>query len=136
MAEMGLKGKAPARRRRRTDIRLDFPRSRYAVERLEVTRPDRVSVAADRCVRLREEFVYRTVFMDMFTRRVRGWEQGLGPVPSRRAMKRGPRRSSMLLLSRPSFAPRTAIRYITAGGSMTSGWLPGTGSSSGRALNP
>jgi putative transposase len=40
MAEMGLKGKAPARRRRTTDSRHDFPRYPNLFEGLEVTRPD------------------------------------------------------------------------------------------------
>ena len=45
MAEMGLQGKAPARRRRTTDSRHDFPHYPNLVERLEVTRPDQVWVA-------------------------------------------------------------------------------------------
>jgi putative transposase len=97
MAEMGLKGKAPVRRRRTTDSRHDFPRYPNLVERLEVTRPDQVWVADITYVRLREEFVYLAVLMDVFTRRVRGWElgrgldQGLTLAALRRAMLRGRR---------------------------------------------
>jgi putative transposase len=40
--------------------------------------PDQVGVADITCVRLREEFVYLAVVMDVFTRRVRGWELGRG----------------------------------------------------------
>jgi putative transposase len=77
MAEMGLKGKAPVRRRT-TDSRHDFPRYPNLVEGLEITRPDHVWVADITYVRLREEFVYLAVVMDVFTRRVRGWELGGG----------------------------------------------------------
>jgi putative transposase len=78
MAEMGLKGKAPPRRRRTTDSRHDFPRYPNLVEGLAVTHPDQVWVADITYVRLREEFVYLAVLMDVFTRRVRGWELGRG----------------------------------------------------------
>lgn len=97
MAGMGLKGKAPVRRKRTTDSRHDFPRYRNLVEHLEVTRPDQVWVADITYVRLREEFVYLAVVLDVFTRRVRGWElgrsldQGLTLAGPRRAMRRGRR---------------------------------------------
>jgi transposase InsO family protein len=45
MAELGLKGKAPARRRRTTDSRHDFPRYPNLVEGLKVTRTDQVWAA-------------------------------------------------------------------------------------------
>jgi transposase InsO family protein len=97
MAEMGLKGKAPARRRRTTDGRHDFPSYPNLVERLDVNHPDQVWVADITYVRLREEFEYLAVIMDVFTRRVRGWElgrsldQGLTLAALRRAMRRGRR---------------------------------------------
>jgi putative transposase len=75
MAEMGLQGKAPVRRRT-TDSRHDFPRYPNLVVGLEVTHPDQVWVADITFVRLREDFVYLAVLMDVFTRRVRGWELG------------------------------------------------------------
>jgi transposase InsO family protein len=78
MAEMGLKGKAPVRRRRTTDSRHDFPRYPNLVQGLEVVRPEQVWVADITYVRLRVEFVYLAVLMDVFTRRVRGWELGRG----------------------------------------------------------
>jgi transposase InsO family protein len=89
MVEMGLKGKAPARRRRTTDSRHNFPRYPNLVERLEVTRPDQVWVADITYVHLREEFVYLAVLMDVFTRRVRDWELGLTLAALKRAMRRG-----------------------------------------------
>jgi transposase InsO family protein len=97
MAEMGLKGKAPVRRRRTTDSCHGFPRYPNMVEGLEVTRPDQVWVADITYVRLREEFVYLAVLMDVFTRRVRGWELGrsldqeLTLAALRRAMQRSRR---------------------------------------------
>jgi putative transposase len=95
MAEMGLRGMAPARRRRTTYSRHDLPRYPNLVEGLEVTRPDQVWVADITYVRLREEFVYLAVLMDVFTRRVRGWElgrsldQGLTLAALRRALRGG-----------------------------------------------
>src|SRR3954469_4905696 len=97
MTEMGLKGKAPVRRRRTTNSRHDFPRYPNLVEDLEVTRPDQVWVADITYVRLRGEFVYLAVVMDVFTRRVRGWElgrgldQGLTLAALKRAMRNGRR---------------------------------------------
>ena len=97
MAEMGLKGKAPHRGRRTTDSRHGFPRYPNLVERLEITRPDQVWAADITYVRLREEFVYLAVVMDVFTRRVRGWELGRGLDQEltlgalRRALRRGRR---------------------------------------------
>jgi transposase InsO family protein len=97
MVEMGLKGKAPARRRRTTGSRHDFPRYPNLVEGLTVTHPDHVWVADITSVRLREEFVYPAVVMDVFTRRVRGWELGRGLdqmltlAALKRAMRRGRR---------------------------------------------
>jgi putative transposase len=76
MAELGLRGKAPARRVRTTDSAHAFPRYPNLVAGLEVTRPDQVWVADITYVRLRSEFVYLAVIMDVFTRCVRGW--GLG----------------------------------------------------------
>lgn len=97
MAEMGLKGKAPARGRRTTDSRHDFLRYPNLLERLDVIRPDQRWVADITYVRLREEFVYLAVVMDVFTRRVRGWElgrsldQGLSLAGLKRAMRRSRR---------------------------------------------
>jgi putative transposase len=74
MAELGLQGKAPARRVRTTDSAHAFPRYPNLVEGLAVERPDQVWVADITYVRLRAEFVYLAVLMDVFTRRIRGWE--------------------------------------------------------------
>jgi transposase InsO family protein len=76
MAELGIQGKAPPRRVRTTDSNHAFPRYPNLVEGLEVVRPDQVWVADITYVRLRSEFVYLAVIMDVFTRLVRGWELG------------------------------------------------------------
>ncbi len=97
MHELDLYGKAPARKCRTTDSRHDFPRYPNLVERLVVTHPDQVWVADITYVRLRDEFVYLAVLMDVFTRRIRGWElgrsldQGLTLAALRRAMRGGRR---------------------------------------------
>jgi transposase InsO family protein len=74
LAELGLQGKAPARRVRTTDSAHPFPRYPNLVEGLAVERPEQVWVADITYVRVRAEFVYLAVLMDVFTRRVRGWE--------------------------------------------------------------
>jgi putative transposase len=76
MAELGLRGQAPARRVRTTDSAHAFARYPNLVAGLEVSRPDQVWVADITYVRLRAEFVYLAVLMDVFTRCVRGWELG------------------------------------------------------------
>ena len=76
MEELGIMGEAPRRRPRTTDSDHPFPRYENRVEGLEVTRPDQVWVADITYIRLREEFVYLAVVMDVFTRRVRGGELG------------------------------------------------------------
>jgi transposase InsO family protein len=76
MAELGIQGKAPARRVRTTDSAHAFPRHPNRVAGLAVVRPDQVWVADITYVRLRSEFVYLAVLMDVFTRCVRGWELG------------------------------------------------------------
>jgi putative transposase len=76
MHEMGLSGEAPARRPRTTDSDHAFPRYPNLVEGLEVTRPEQVWVADITYIRLRKEFVYLAVLMDVFTRCIRGWHLG------------------------------------------------------------
>jgi len=76
MAELGLQGKAPPRRVRTTDSTHPFPRYPNLVGGLAVKRPEQVWVADITYVRLRAEFVYLAVRMDVFTRRIRGWALG------------------------------------------------------------
>jgi putative transposase len=74
MAALGLHGQAPARRVRTTDSAHPFPRYPNLVDGLVVERPEQVWVADITYVRVRAEFIYLAVLMDVFTRRVRGWE--------------------------------------------------------------
>jgi transposase InsO family protein len=94
MAELGIHGRLPVRRKRTTDSNHDFPRFPNLVEHLEVVRPDQVWVADITYIRLRQDFVYLAVLMDVYTRLVRGWHLGrslegaLTLVALKRALKR------------------------------------------------
>lgn len=76
MQELNLTGAPPTRKHRTTDSNHDFPRFPNLVETLEITRPDHVWVADITYIRLRTEFVYLAVIMDVFTRIIRGWHLG------------------------------------------------------------
>jgi transposase InsO family protein len=76
MTELGIHGMLPVRRKRTTDSSHDFPRFANLVEGLEVERPDQVWVADITYIRLRRDFVYLAVVMDVFTRLIRGWHLG------------------------------------------------------------
>jgi putative transposase len=76
MHELGIAGEAPRRVPRTTDSNHAYPRFANLVEGLEVERPDQVWVADITYVRLKEEFIYLAVIMDVFTRTIRGWHLG------------------------------------------------------------
>jgi putative transposase len=76
MHELNLAAAPPARRVRTTDSRHDFPRYDNLVKDLKIKRPDHVWVADITYIRLRDEFVYLAVVMDVFTRSIRGWHLG------------------------------------------------------------
>jgi transposase InsO family protein len=76
MAELGIRGRRPVRRKRTTDSNHGFPRYPNLVADLAVERPEQVWVADLTYIRLRQEFVYLAVVMDVFTRLVRGWQLG------------------------------------------------------------
>jgi transposase InsO family protein len=78
MAELGIQGKPPARRPHTTDSRHGFERYPNLVEGLKIVRPEQVWVADITYIRLRTEFVYLAVIMDVFTRFIRGWHLGRG----------------------------------------------------------
>ena len=78
MHELGIAGEAPQRKPRTTDSSHAFPRYPNLVEGLEVMRPDHVWVADITYIRLRKEFVYLAVIMDVYTRCIRGWHLGRG----------------------------------------------------------
>jgi transposase InsO family protein len=78
MSEMGLAGKTYRRKKRTTNSDHPFPRFANLVFGLEITHPDQVWVSDITYVRLRREFVYLAVIMDVFTRCIRGWHLGRG----------------------------------------------------------
>jgi len=78
MEEEGIHGSLPVRRKRTTDSNHAFPRYANLVEGLEVVRPDQVWVADITYIRLRQDFVYLAVIMDVYTRLIRGWRLGRG----------------------------------------------------------
>jgi putative transposase len=76
MHELNLHGIMPTRKRRTTNSNHSFPRYPNLVQDLEITRPDQVWVADITYIRLRHEFVYLAILMDVFTRGIRGWHLG------------------------------------------------------------
>lgn len=78
MGDMGLEGKTYRKKRRTTNSDHPFPRFANLVQELEVVRPDQLWVSDITYVRLRREFVYLAVIMDVFTRSIRGWHLGRG----------------------------------------------------------
>jgi len=76
MHELGICGEAPRRRPRTTDSSHPYRRFPNLVEGLEASHPEQVWVADITYIRLREEFVYLAVIMDVFTRCIRGWQLG------------------------------------------------------------
>ena len=76
MRKMGLLVKIKHKKRKTTNSQHDFPRYPNLVQDLEVVRPDQVWVSDITYIRLRLEFVYLAVIMDVFTRCIRGWHLG------------------------------------------------------------
>jgi putative transposase len=76
MDELGLAGAPPVRKTRTTNSQHAFPRYPNLVKDLKIKRPDQVWVADITYIRLREEFIYLAVLMDVFTRSIRGWHLG------------------------------------------------------------
>lgn len=95
MAALGIAGQVPAKRVRTTDSDHPFPRYPNRVAGLAVERPEQVWVADITYVRVRTEFVYLAVLMDVFTRGIRGWALGrsldgsLTRAALARALRRG-----------------------------------------------
>jgi transposase InsO family protein len=92
MQELNLTGAPPTRKHRTTDSNHDFPRFPNLVETLAITRPNQIWVADITYIRLRTEFIYLAVIMDVFTRTIRGWhlarnlDQGLTLAALERAL--------------------------------------------------
>jgi putative transposase len=73
MREMGLLAQKRVRRKRTTNSVHGYKRYPNLVKQLVVERPEQVWVADITYIRLKEEFVYLAVLMDVFTRSIRGW---------------------------------------------------------------
>ena len=73
LAAMGLLRPRAAQKKRTTDSRHGFPRFPNLLPGLTITAPDQVWVADITYIRLRREFVFLAVLMDLFTRGIRGW---------------------------------------------------------------
>jgi transposase InsO family protein len=92
MDELNLTGAPPTRKKRTTNSVHPFPRYENLVKTLEIQRPEQVWVADITYIRLRTEFVYLAVLMDVFTRSIRGWhlsrniDQGLTLAALERAL--------------------------------------------------
>ena len=78
MQEMGLQVKSKRKARKTTNSDHDFPRYPNLVQDLEIVRPEQVWVSDITYIRLRYEFVYLAVIMDVFTRSIRGWHLSRG----------------------------------------------------------
>jgi putative transposase len=76
MDELNLCGAPPVRKTRTTNSLHSFPRYPNLVKDLIIKRPDQVWVADITYIRLRHEFIYLAVLMDVFTRSIRGWHLG------------------------------------------------------------
>jgi putative transposase len=76
MDELNLCGAPPVRKTRTTNSQHSFPRYPNLVKDLIIKRPDQVWVADITYIRLRHEFIYLAVLMDVFTRSIRGWHLG------------------------------------------------------------
>jgi putative transposase len=90
MRLMGLQVKIRRNVQKTTDSAHDFPRYPNLVQGLVPVRPDEVWVSDITYIRLRREFVYLAVIMDVFTRCIRGWHLGrsLDQVLTLRALDR------------------------------------------------
>ena len=73
MRQMGLLAQKRVRRKRTTNSVHGYRRYPNLEKGLVVERPDQVWVADITYIRLKEEFVYLAVVMDVFTRSIRGW---------------------------------------------------------------
>lgn len=76
MRLMDIQAKIKRKKRRTTNSEHDFPRYPNLVQDLEIVRPEQVWVSDITYIRLRYDFVYLAVIMDVFTRGIRGWHLG------------------------------------------------------------
>ena len=91
MRASGIQAEKPQKKVETTDSRHHFPRFPNLVLDLTIDRPDQVWVGDITYIRLKRDFVYLAVLMDVFTRLIRGWELGrsLDQSLTRTALERG-----------------------------------------------
>jgi transposase InsO family protein len=73
MRELQLMGKRPVKRKRTTNSNHQFKRYPNLVMNLQIERPNQVWVGDITYIKLKQEFVYLAVLMDVHTRSIRGW---------------------------------------------------------------
>lgn len=78
MKEMNIQCRVKKRTIHTTDSRHSFPRYPNLVRDLKIITPDQVWVSDITYIRLREEFIYLAIVMDVYTRIIRGWRLGSG----------------------------------------------------------
>ena len=78
MRQMGLTERPGRRKVRTTDSRHPFGRHPNLVENLTICRPEQVWVADITYVRVRLEELYLAILLDVYTRRLRGWNLSRG----------------------------------------------------------
>jgi transposase InsO family protein len=76
MGELGLQGKVYCKKKRTTNSKHPFHRYPNLVQDLEVVRPDQLWVGDINYIKLRWEFVYLVVLVNVFTRCIWGWDLG------------------------------------------------------------
>lgn len=95
MAQTGLLRPLKRRKKRTTDSEHPYPRYPNLVKDLAIVRPDQVWACDITYVRLRQDFVYLAIILDVFTRAIRGWclsrvlDQELTLTALRRALQTG-----------------------------------------------
>jgi transposase InsO family protein len=114
MRDLGLAAEPPPRRVRTTDSSHAFPRHPNLVADQAVTRPNHVWVADITYVRVRTEFVYLAVLLDVFTRRIRGWhpDRSLEGSLTLRGLDRALRRGTPAIHHSDQGVPYAATRYV------------------------
>lgn len=90
MGDMGLKQMPKRRKQRTTNSLHGYPRFANLVMGLRIAYPNQVWVSDISYVRLRQDFVYLAVALDVFTRSIRGWHlhRWLDQTPTLTALRR------------------------------------------------
>jgi putative transposase len=91
MGELEIQAAKPPKKVATTDSRHHFPRYPNLVLDLTIDHPDQVWVGDITYIRLKRQFVFLAVLMDVFTRQIRGWElsRSLDQTLTSAALERG-----------------------------------------------